>query len=65
MEIKADLDLSSPWFSQSNGLAEVAVKQTKYLLEKEPHWEMFSAALAEYRSVPRADGTCLAEIFYC
>lgn len=57
-------EVSSPYHSQSNGLAEAAVKQTKYLLIKcEGKMEEFKRALAEWRNTPRADGYSPAQMF--
>ena len=49
--------LSSPYNPQSNGHAEGAVKQAKYLLKKcGGNMEAFRSALFEWRNTPRADG---------
>ena len=58
-------ELSSSYNPQSNGLAESAVKQTKYLLAKCLYTgEDFNAALLEYRNTPRADGFSPAQMFF-
>jgi hypothetical protein len=55
---------SSPYHSQSNGLAEAGVKQAKHLLEKyRNELPAFRRALAEYRNLPRADGHSAAQLF--
>jgi hypothetical protein len=55
---------SSPYHSQSNGLAEAAVKQAKHLLMKyEGNLKDFYRALAEFRNAPRADGWSAAQLF--
>jgi hypothetical protein len=57
-------ELSSPYNPASNGLAEAAVKQVKYLLTKcDVNGESFPAALMEWRNVPRADGPSPAQAF--
>ena len=51
---------SSPYFAQSNGLAESSVKSLKHLLLKmdvpSTKSSEFKAALFEFRNTPRADG---------
>ena len=55
---------SSPYNSQSNGLAEAAVKSMKALLLKLESWKEFTEALIQWRNVPRAKGTLSpAELF--
>jgi hypothetical protein len=57
-------ELSSPYNPASNGLAEAAVKQVKYLLTKcDNSGESFPAALMELRNVPRAEGPRPAQAF--
>ena len=51
-----DIATSSPYHARSNGHAESAVKQMKYLLEKVDHnWDDFRMALLEWRNTPRVD----------
>jgi hypothetical protein len=55
---------SSPYNSQSNGLAEAGVKQAKHLLDKcSTTGQDFKEALREYRNAPRADGFSAAQLF--
>ena len=57
---------SSPHYHQSNGLAENAVKQCKYLLAKyngKMNGQFFDA-LAEYRNTPRADGYSATQLYF-
>ena len=56
-------ELSSPEHHQSNGHAENAVKNMKYLLGKcDGHWPSFRKALHEYRNTPRSsDGLSPAQ----
>lgn len=57
-------ELSSPHHSQSNGLAEAAVKQVKYLLGKcRAGKENFDLALLEWRNTPGASGATPAVLF--
>ena len=50
-------ELSSPNHHQSNGHAEVTVREMKYLLTKtERNWQKFRLALREYRNTPQFDG---------
>ena len=50
-------ELSSPYHHQSNGHAEVTVREMKHLLTKmERNWQKFRLALREYRNTPRFDG---------
>ena len=59
------LDNSSPYHSQSNGLAEAAVKNIKFLLEKcKANDEDFRSALLQWRSCPRANGFSPSEAFF-
>ena len=56
---------SSPHHSQSNGLAESAVKNMKTLLEKCDTYEEFERRLLAWRNTPSAgDATSPAEKFY-
>ena len=58
-------ELSSPYNSQSNGLAESAVKSMKYLLTKcQGNLVNFRQCLAEWRNTPRADGFSPSQIFF-
>ena len=55
---------SSPGHAQSNGCAESAVKQAKYLLEKCGGINKgFLEGLLEHRNTPRANGYSPAELF--
>ena len=57
---------SSPYFAQSNGLSEAAVKQMKYLLEKvKENPEKFSSCLLEFRNTPNISGRSPAQMFFC
>ena len=50
-------ELSSPYHHQSNGHAEVTVREMKYLLTKtERKWQKFCLALREYSNTPQFDG---------
>ena len=50
-------ELSSPNHHQSNGHAEVTVREMKHLLTKtERNWQKFRLALREYRNTPQFDG---------
>ena len=56
---------SSPHNPNSNGLAESAVKNAKYLLMKtNESGEDYATALSEWRNTPRADGYSPAEAFF-
>jgi len=56
---------SSPYFPQSNGLAENGVKTCKHLIKKyNSNWNDFKAALLEWRNTPRADGISPAQLFF-
>ena len=49
-------ELSSPYQHQSNGQAEVTVREMKYLLTKtERNWQKFRLALRQYKNTPRFD----------
>ena len=54
-------DLTSPYNPESNGHAEVAVREMKHLLDKTGNWEKFQHALLEWRNTPRFDGLSPAE----
>ena len=57
-------DPRSPYYPQSNGLAESAVKNSKKLLDKcKGDWAQFDAAMAAWRDVPNACGYTPSEIF--
>jgi len=57
--------VASAYNPNSNGLAEAAVKSTKYLVEKcKATKEDFGAALLEARCTPRADGVSPAEAMF-
>jgi hypothetical protein len=57
-------DKSSPYNSQSNGLAESGVKNVKYLLDKcLQTGEDYKTALHEWRNCPRTNGTSPSEAF--
>ena len=57
-------ELSSPYNPRSNGLAESAVKNVKYLLKKcSSDGSNFKKALLEWRNVPRADGISPSQLF--
>ena len=65
-EFKIQHELSSAYHAPSNGHAEAAVKQMKYLLEKyDGKWDDFLLALLEWRNTPRAaDGKSPAQMFF-
>ena len=55
---------SAPYYTQANGLAELAVKQMKHLLKKyQGNWEVFQDNLLEWRDTPNDRGSTLAEMF--
>ena len=57
-------ETSSPYNPASNGLAEAAVKNIKFLLKKcNLTREDFSLALLHWRNVPRSDGISPAQAF--
>merc|ERR1712020_191772 len=49
------MGLSSAYHHESNGHAEVGVREMKHLLEKTSSYAEFNKALREYRNTPRAD----------
>ena len=56
---------SSPYFPQSNGLSEAAVKQMKFLLKKcKENRDEFSDALLEFRNTPNVSGRSPNQMFY-
>ena len=58
-------ELTSPYHSQANGLAEAAVKSAKYLLAKcMDTGDDFRTALTAWRNTPRADGYSPTQLFY-
>ena len=58
-------ETTSPYNPQSNGLAESAVKNAKYLLKKcTNEGSSYREALLEWRNLPRADGLSPAELFF-
>ena len=58
-------DPSSPYYPQSNGLSEAAVKSVKYLLEKcDRVWSKFQDALQHWRDTPNDSGKTPAEIYF-
>jgi len=58
-------ETTSPYNPQSNGHAEAAVKQAKYLLKKcDANLRHFEDALAAWCRTPRADGLSPADLFF-
>ena len=57
-------ELTSPYNPQTNGLAENAVKQAKYLLIKSLENNDFQEALSFYRNVPNQSGYSPAELLF-
>ena len=57
-------ETSSPYYPQSNGLAEAAVKNCKYLLLKCKTFEQFQESLLEFRNTPRSNGPSPAKLFF-
>ena len=56
-------ETSSPYNAPSNGLAESAVKNAKYLLKKcKERSEDYQLALANFRNTPRTDGYSPAQL---
>ena len=56
---------SSPYYPQSNGLSESAVKQMKFLLEKVGEdFNKFSSSLLEFRNTPNLSGKSPAQMFF-
>ena len=60
-----DIDCSSHYMHQSNGLSESGVKIAKYLLLKgNRNWNKFEAAHFEQRNAPRSDGFSPVQMYY-
>lgn len=58
-------ELTAPYNSQSNGLAEAAVKSIKFLLQKcQMENSPFPIAFSEWKRMPRADGYSPADMFF-
>ena len=56
---------SSPYYPQSNGLSESAVKQMKFLLKKVgENLDDFSSRLLEFRNTPNLSGKSPAQMFF-
>ena len=56
---------SSPYYPQSNGLSEAAVKQMKFLLKKvNENANEFSSRLLDFRNTPNASGKSPAQMFF-
>ena len=56
---------SSPYYPQSNGLSESAVKQMKFLLKKvNEDLAEFSSRLLEFRNTPNISGKSPAQMFF-
>ena len=56
---------SSPYYAQSNGLSEAAVKQMKFLLKKvNENLSEFSSSLLEFRNTPNVSGKSPAQMFF-
>ena len=54
----------APYYPQANGLAESAVKQVKYLLQKyDSNWDAFEDNLLEWRDTPNDSGSTPNELF--
>ena len=63
--IGAEKETSSPYYPQSNGLAEAAVKQTKRLLTKHGHnMQDFLDALLIWRNTPKANGFTPSDLMF-
>ena len=56
-------ETSSPYNSQSNGLAEAAVRNVKTLLKKAKTYDNFQMLLKDFRNCPRQDGISPAQMF--
>ena len=54
-------ELSSAYYPESNGHAEVSVREMKHLLAKTENWKKFRSALLEWRNTPRYDGLSPAQ----
>ena len=52
---------SSAYHPESNGHAEVTVREMKHLLAKTENWRKFRSALLEWRNTPRYDGLSPAQ----
>ena len=64
-ELSISHELASAYNPQSNGLAEAAVKQMKFLIDKcQAGKEDFEMALLQWRNTPRKDGSTPAAIFF-
>jgi len=62
---KISHELSSPYNPKSNGLAESAVKNIKYLMQKcAVSGENVGRAVYEWRNVPRTDGYSPAQLLF-
>lgn len=58
-------EVSSPYYPQSNGHAEQAVKSAKHLLKKlDANMRTFREHLYSWRNTPRADGLAPADLFF-
>lgn len=58
-------ETSSPYYPESNGHAEAAVKNMKHLLEKcGGSWDKFNEALLEWRNMPKANKASPHELMF-
>ena len=56
---------SSPYYAQSNGLSEAAVKQMKHLMKKvNENFNEFSTRLLEFRNTQNVSGKSPAQMFF-